>query len=289
VFSSPVGELFVLATSVTDGTRPAAAWGTQITPGNNAYPAYAAVMAGALVTADAHGILININSNSTSTAARDAIVTIGIDPAGGSSYSDFISHLLCSDAGAYSTAQAGAGGVWYYFPVRVPSGASLAAKASVNNATVGSLRVAITLYRATRPDAIYVGSFVETFGAVTASSCGTSVTPSTTAAPTVAGGTLVSVGTVTTPIRYWEVGMGVNDADTTVNTHHLRVAVGDASNQKLAIRDAPVFLNAAESLGKAVAGAYRSAATGDIVYVGNQVGPAASDALISMIAYGVGG
>lgn len=284
MFAAPVGELFVLASSVTDGTRPAAAWGTSITPGNNAYPAYVQILAGASVTNDAHGILININSNSTSTAARDAIVTLGMDPAGGSSYSDFISHLLCSDAGAYSTAQAGAGGVWYYFPVRIPSGASLAAKASVNNATVGTLRVAITLYRASRPDAVYVGSFVETFGAVAGSSCGTSVTPGTTSE-----GAWVSVGTVTTPIRYWEVGMGVNDDTTTVNTHHCDVGIGDSSNKKIAIADAPVFINAAESLGKAVAGAYRSAATGDGVYVRNQVGPAASDASISMIAYGVGG
>ena len=151
MFCPPVGEMFKLADSVADGTRPAAAWGTSVTPGNNTYGSYAALISGASVTDDAHGILININSVSTSTAAKDCIVTIGIDPAGGASYTAFIEHLLCSCAGAYASAQCGAGGVNYYFPVRVPSGSSIAAKASVNNATVGTVRVAVTLYRTTRP------------------------------------------------------------------------------------------------------------------------------------------
>lgn len=284
MFAALPGELSVLASSVASGTRPAVAWGTSITPGNNTYDSYTEVMPAASVTDDAHAILININSVSVSTAARDCIVTIGIDPAGGSNYVAFIEHLLCSDAGAYVTAQCGAGGVYYYFPVRVPSGSSLAAKASVNNATVGTVRVAITLYRASRPESVYVGSFVQTFGAVEASSCGTSVTPGTTSP-----GDWVSVGTVTTPIRAWEVGMGVNDDTTTVNVHHLWVGVGDASNKKEVIKAHPIVMNSAESLGKGHAHAPGFGAAGDTVYVRNQVGPSASDSSISMIAYGVGG
>lgn len=281
---SPVSEMSVLVSSVAEGTRPAAAWGTSVTPGNNTYGSYAPLIAGASVTDDAHGILVNINSASTSTAARDCIVTIGIDPAGGSSYTAFIEHLLGSCAGAYASAQCGAGGVFYYFPVRIPSGSSVAAKASVNNATVGTVRVAVTLYRASRPDVVYVGSFVQTFGAVEASSCGTSVTPGTSSV-----GDWVSVGTVTTPIRAWEVGMGVNDDTMTVNTHHCWVGIGSSSSKKNAIEAHPVVINSAESLGKGPAFAFRAAAPGDGVYVRNQVGPSASDSSISMIAYGVGG
>jgi hypothetical protein len=281
---APVGEMFRLADSVADGTRPATAWGTQLTPAENAYGSYGQLIAGASVTDDAHGILININSAASSTFARDCLVTIGIDPAGGSSYSTFIEHLLGSCAGSYASAQCGAGGVWYYFPVRVPAGASLAAKASVNASTVGTVNVACSLWRSTRPDAVYVGSFVQTFGATAASSSGTSVTAGTTGE-----GAWVSVGTVTVPIRAWEVGMGINDPTMTVNTHHCEVGIGDASSKKLAIHDHPVVINSAESLGKAAACSYRTAAVGDVVYVRCQVGPSAADASLSMIAYGVGG
>lgn len=281
---SPVGEWFRLVDSVADGTRPATAWGTQLTPGNNTYGSYVEVTAGASLTDDAHAILININSVSTSTAARDCLVTIGVDHDGGTSYAAFIEHLLASCAGAYATAQAGAGGVNYWFPVRIPAGSSIAAKASVNNATVGSAYIAISLWRHTRPSSVYIGSFVETFGAVEASSCGTSITPGTTS-----DGAWVSVGTVTTPIYAWELGMGVNDDTMNVNTYHCEVGLGSGSSKKVAIHDLPVVTNSAESLGKPPAFAYRTAAPGDGVYVRGQVGPSASDASITMIAYGVGG
>jgi hypothetical protein len=83
--------------------------------------------------------------------------------------------------------------------------------------------------------------------------------------------------------------MGINDDTTSINVHHCTVGIGDASNKKIAIAEHPVFINTAESLGKGVALAYRAAAVGDTIYVRNQVGPSASDASISMIAYGIGG
>jgi hypothetical protein len=73
-----------------------------------------AALAGASVTDDAYGILVNINSNTVSGAARDALVTLGLDAAGGSSYTDWINHLFASSqASIYAN---GGGGVWYYFP-----------------------------------------------------------------------------------------------------------------------------------------------------------------------------
>jgi hypothetical protein len=158
--------------------QPAAAFGTSVTPGNNTYGTYAELIDGALVTDDVWAVRIQVNSNTVSGAARDTLLTIGIDPTAGTSYTDHISHLLVSDANTYTSDH---GGVWYDFPFRIPAGSSIAAKASVNNATVGTLRCWMQLYG--RPESSEVsplGTKFRTFGEVTASSRGTLVTPGTT-------------------------------------------------------------------------------------------------------------
>src|SRR5690606_34323542 len=123
-----------------------------VTPGNNTYGSYAEVISDSSVTSDAFGILININSVSVGSSARDAILTIGIDPAGGTTYTDFISDLLCSCAPTYVR---GSSGAWYYFPVFIKAGTSIAAKGSVNNSTVGTMHVNVQLMcKPTRPELV---------------------------------------------------------------------------------------------------------------------------------------
>jgi len=279
VLNTLPNEWGLVISSVADGTRPAAAWGTSVTPGNNAYGSYVQVLT---ATSDETYLMrVTLNSFAVSAAARDALVTIGIDPAGGSSYSDLIVDLVASCAHTYI-----AGPVVYEFPLRVPAGATLAAKATVNNATVGTGSVAIELFgRPSRPELVKAGSFVQTFGNVPASSRGTPVTFGTTGE-----GAWTQIGSaLTVPLWAWEFGMGANNAAIVGNGIHVDIGLGDASNKKVVIPNAYVNTTTVETITKPSAIRPGLGAVGDIVYARGQAGPGAADTTNSIIVYGTGG
>jgi len=283
VLSSPIVNEFTLEiSSVADGTRPAGAWGTAVTPGNNTYGTYAQLLAGAAVTDECQEIEIEVNTVGSSGVARDCIVTIGFDRAGGTSYTDTIVDLVCGPAAAHNTN--GQGPVGFRFPLRVPAGCSIAAKASVNSATVTAIRVACVLRgRPTRPELIWVGQKVTTFGSTPASSNGTTVTPGTASE-----GAWTQLGVaLTEPIYYWEFGYGISSGGMTANVMHVDIGIGDASNKRVAIRDGYVTSNNGESISKPPSGRHAVGAIGDLVYGRSQVGPSAADTNNSIAAYGV--
>lgn len=263
-------------------TRPAAAFGTSITPGNNSYGSYTEILSDASVTKDCYGILININSIGAATTAKDSLTTIGIDPTGGTSYTDFIPHLLSSCA---STFAQGAGGHWYYFPLYIPAGTAIAAKGSVNNATVGTQRVAVWLYGAPLdPSSIIAGQGVEAIGAVTASSRGTTVTSGTTSE-----GSWTSLGATTKQCFAWQHGMGVNDSSmTSGGIYTTDIGVGDGTNINIIEQDKRYFISSAsEDLsGVLTPEAYFPVASGQTIY-GRMQCSGTADSALSMAAYGV--
>src|SRR3990167_11411361 len=199
-------------------------FGTSITPAQNAYGSYTEILSDTDVTKDCYGILINVNSIFVATKAKDSLTTIGIDTAGGTSYVDFIPNLLTSCAGDYGAK----GGIWYYFPVFIPAGSALAAKGSVNNATVGTQRVAVWLYGApTHPESVIYGQGVESVGITAASSSGTAVTSGT-----VSEGSWTSLGSTTKKWLAGAYGMGVNDGSMSSGSiHHGDLSYGDGTNQ----------------------------------------------------------
>lgn len=292
MFKPPVNQFNLKICSPADGTRPVATWGTLVTPGNNTYGSYASIIAGASVTADVYGILINFNSWNVSGSAKDSIVTIGLDPAGGSSFTDYINHLLTGPANAYTATD----GTEYYFPIYIKAGTSIGAKASTNNATVGTGRVAITLFcRPSRPDLIRVGSSVRSFGADTANSRGVLVTQGTVSE---GAWTVLSASTLgdveTNPAVnntqlpwYWEFGVGCNNATMTAAKVHCDIGIGDGTNNVVAVSNGMVLAAASESQDKraAIQSHYRST-TLDSVF-GRAQSSAAADANFSMMAYGV--
>lgn len=260
-------------------TRPAAAMGTAVTPGNNAMGSYTQLLAG--LANDAYGVLININSNNVSAAARDTLINIGIDEAGGSSYAVKIPYLLGSCASQMDVL----GGIWYYFPLFVRAGSTIAAQASVNNATVGTLRVWSTFFgRPRNPAACKVGSYVEAIGAVSASSRGTLITPGTTA-----DGAWTSLGATTKANWWWQTGMGVNDSTMSALLYALDLAVGSSGEMPL-ITDQIWRSDATErhSNTPLLAGCERYVPAGTTLYSRLQCSGTA-DSNTSVIAYGLGG
>jgi hypothetical protein len=272
--------------SVADGTRPATNFGTSVTPGNNTYGSYASVMSGATLTDDCFELWINFNSVGASASARDTICTIGLDAAGGTSFTDFITHLLCSSAGLYQQSAGGGNGVWYRFPIFIKSGTSIGCKASQNNASPAAMRCHIIAFcKPSRPELLRVGSYVDTFGAVTGSSAGTAITPGTTSE-----GAYVQMGSnVTKDYFYVEWGWGDNTTAQANNVTHIDVAVGDGTNKRIVVPNGVIASDAVEVVHKPnFQGVYATVANGDGVYTRGQSGPNAASTTASTAVYLVG-
>lgn len=264
-------------------TRPAAAFGTSITPGtSNSFGSYTEILSDTNVTRDCYGILLNFNSSFSTIQARDILCTVGIDTSGGTSYTDFISNLLASCAAGYLNSH---GGISYYFPVKIPAGTAIAVKASVNNSTASTIRAACWLYGAPKNiSGLVYGHGVETVGAVTASSRGTTVTSGDASE-----GSWTSLGTTTKKWKFAQMGMGVNDSSmTNSNAYALDLSYGDGTNQVIIDQDKMhVVASATEELSGQLRGhSYCDVPAGATIY-GRMQCSGTPDSNLSMAAYGV--
>ena len=208
-------------------TRPSgSAMGTTTTPGNNAKGSW--VQCFSAIANDVYGIFIDINASGASGQSRDAIMDIGIDEAGGSSYTVKVPDLLCS-----MTITPNKGGTFYFFPLKIKAGSTIAARSSVNNATVTTISVFITLYGLPRnPEAVRTCSYIIAFGITAASSSGTAITPGTTSE-----GSWTSMGTTDVSYWYWQQGFGFANATTTDRNYALDMGLGDGTNMDVVITD----------------------------------------------------
>lgn len=271
--------------SSTGATRVAAAWGTSITPGNNTMGSYTQVLTGANVSQDVFGLFVSVNSNNVSTAARDTILDVGVDSAGGSSYVVLLPQLLVSQA-AGAIAIAGGSGIHYFFPIWIKAGSTVAARASVNNVTVGTLRCAMKIVGAPRDRRnARVGQRVIAYGITAGTSTGTAVTPGTTS-----DGTWTALGTIASGDRPWffQYGMGLNQGTTTATSYSSDLSVGSASAKAIVCEDRVWTGTTAETWsddGPDMTGYYQAAPT-DIVYGRSQCSGTAMSG-ISMAAWGV--
>lgn len=263
-------------------TRPAASMGISVTPGNNVKGAYSTLISGANVINDVYGILIHINANSVSAAARDTLVDIGIDPAGGTSFGVVIPNLLGSCAGDSSF-----GGIWYYFPLLIPAGSTIGAAASINNATVGTLRVNAIIYgRPRRPENVKVGQRVTAYGVTTGTSSGTAVTAGTTSE----GAWTQLAAAIGERNWWWQLGMGVNDSTMSALIYGADLSIGDATTKDIIIQDTLFYSDATERLNSnpigMLSGTYNASA-GLNVY-GRLQCSGTADSALSLSAYGLG-
>lgn len=188
-----------------------AAIGTNV-PGHanaNTKGANTALLAG--IAEDCYGISILMAGGSTASATRRQLTDILIDPdagAGnaGSSWSVSIANLL-SNSPAIGTNRSG---YWFYFPLYLKAGTAIGAAHADAVATTQALRVAVRIFgKPRRPDALTCGTKVQTLGATTASTEGTSVTPGTSGSW---GSYSASLGTLTKDSWWWQLGNATNDA-----------------------------------------------------------------------------
>lgn len=285
MFAVPANEWGLVIDSIgADGTRPTQPNGTAVTPGNNTYGTAVSIIAGASLTSDAFGILINANTIGSNGNARDTLLDILINPSGGSSWgaTPLITDLIVSCAAPY----AGAGGIEYFFPLFIKAGTSIAVKASQNNASPTQCNCFVRLFcQPSHPELVKTGSLVRTYGSTPASSNGTAITIGTTS-----DGTFVQVGTIAAGDNpwFWQVGLGLNNtAVGATGMIHVDLAVGQAGAKKQPITNQRVFCNTNEQLGWTVPfDGEAIGASGELVYVRGQSTGGAQTGM-SAVAYGV--
>lgn len=278
---SPINEFG----PVLGSTQPSAGIGTTITPGNNTYGSYVSLLTA--IADKAYALRLNVVNNTVSAQARDSLGKIGIDFAGGSTFTDWVTDLSISSAGIQSGNTGGGGGIEYYLPIEVPLGASIGFAASVNNATVGTCSAYVRLRRQpTGPIIPRAGAFVRTFGSTPASSSGTAVVPGNPAK----GAWSQIGGAITDSIWYWNLGCNISNAVITNNNPiAFDMALGpNTSNLRMVIADQLVLPSTSESWSFRSEGEYAVAAPGDLIWVRAQVLSTVQTG-ISAIVYGTGG
>lgn len=278
----PSGSDFRWTLDSQAGIRPAAAFGTTMTASAsiNTMGAWADVVASPTAY-DAYAILVNVNSVAVSASSRQTLVDIGVDEAGGTSYSVKIPYLYCTNASPYNI---GSGGVWFYFPLFIPAGSTIGARMqSVVASATGRARV-ILYGRPVRPETTRFGTFVEAIGVTASSSSGTVMTPGTTAE-----GAWVSLGSPTRSVWWWQVGFGQNDSTVGTAAIHLDLSAGDATNKKSLVDDLLICNTTSEQQNNSplMAGCTANADSTVNIY-GRAQSSAGADTSVSMIAYALG-
>jgi hypothetical protein len=270
----PIGSNTFSLMEPSTAARPADAQGTSVTPGTSNKGNWAQLIAS--TTAGSYGLLICINSNTASTASRNTITDIGIGASG--SELVLIPDLISGNAAGYTL-----GSIWYYFPVFVPAGSRIAARGQGTVTTAYRVYVQ-TLQLPLNASQIRKASFVDALGVSGVN--GTTVTSGTTNE-----GAWVSLGTTTSRLWWWQVGIQVVNTDTSHNTsaYHIDLAVGDSTTRDPIITDLQFITNASEyaSNPPLSAGVEYPCPIGSEIWVRAQCSGSVDS--LRIIAYGAGG
>jgi hypothetical protein len=266
-----------------DGTRPSLTGGTAVTPGaSSSYGSYTQL--GTLVTAqDAYEVEIVVTTVAVSAANRMIMLMVAADPAGGTSFAgnEIIQDLL---VGAPSTPNGNGAPASFVFPLKVKSGASFGVKAASLDATTTAINVWINVKeQPSRLDLTPHGQFVRTFGVSSPTVAGVAITPGGASE-----GAWTEIGTLAEPLWYFIFGYSINDTTMTAAILNVDLALGDASNKRVIMRDALVLTTAAETLYVLQRGAFARGQIGDKIYARVQ-GSTTADTTNSIAVYGVGG
>ncbi len=279
------GSDFAWTFSNVSGTRPVSTtWGTSVAQGaSNVKGSWTQILSGANVSRDVCFVWICISDNGGSGLIRDTLMDIGVDPAGGTSYTVLLPDLLVS----YASDIAEGPGINYFFPIRIKAGSTVAARASMNNASVDSFRVMIQIWGSPkRPELTWVGTKCKAYGVTSASSSGTAITSGTTSD----GSMTALASAISESPKWWQLGMGVNDSSmTSANIYTADLGYGSVGTFRLIISDQLFSIpNSTERLWTTGTsdGCFAEVASGGDVVARLQCSGTA-DSNLSLAAYGV--
>ena len=263
-------------------TRPSATWGELVTASGSAdtYGSYTEIISDADLTEDCYGIAIWISSAAVSAAISRGSITIGKDEAGGTSYSDWLTDLICGNA---QNILSGNGGNFYYFPMFIKAGTSIAAKYA-NSTGSRTCRVAIAVVGRPLGSDVRAATKFESFGASVAA--GTAITPANASE-----GSWTQIGSnPSTPLWWWQYGYQIANATINLRAFFVDIAVGDGSNKHIIIENQHVLTDSTEALYHGNVARLipcYEAAVGDLIYARVNC-DAAPDASNQIAIYGCG-
>lgn len=205
------------------GNNPATTFGTSVVPGaSDAEGSWTQIASSANITDECYWVYIQVHTGATASAAKNHLLDLGIDPAGGTSYTAFLSNLVVGAAPAVTQV----GNREYIFPIFIRAGSSVAVRIQGSNATAGTVRVAARFFgQPSRPELVPRGAFSETFGTISGT-LGESITPGNAA-----DGSWVDLGATSSILWWWQMGHQVNNATITAEYAFLELAYGDATNK----------------------------------------------------------
>jgi hypothetical protein len=244
-------------------TTPSSTPGTSVTPGaSNAEGSWVQIASSANIAYDVFLLYLAVGGGNTSSAAKNHLLDIGVDPAGGTSYAPLISNIVCGQSQAVTT-----GWDEFIFPICIKAGSSVAVRVQGSNATAGTVRVVGDFFgRPTNPELVPVGQWAETIGTITNSN-GTSITPGNAAE-----GSWVSLGTTTKDLWHWQIGAQVDNGTIAAQYATIDLAYGDATNKEIILEDVAIgFYGTAEIKartlnGRALCRAQRYVPAGSTIY-----------------------
>lgn len=218
-------------------------FGTQITAHASAHTKGDTVelIATAALTEDCYGISISFVGGNAAGTAKNFLVDIMVDEAGGTSWSVKIPDLL---VGSPAITQRN---YRYYFPIFIKAGSSVGARMQANVGAL-TLRCGIKLLgKPSRIELLKYGHTVETYGVQPATnSSGTAITPGTSAM----GAYTASIGTTSRDYWFWQMGWATADGSITAGQYAFDIAVGDATNKRLCIENIGCTIDGVEASGK---------------------------------------
>lgn len=212
--------------------NPSATPGTSVTPGaSNAEGAFTQIASAANMAFDSYLMYISVGGGNSTGAAKNHLMDIGVDPAGGTSYSAVISNIVCGQSGAVNTTVSS-----FYFPLWIKAGSTVAVRVQGSNATAGTVRVVAKFFgRPSRPELVWSGQRAETIGTVTNSN-GTSITPGNATE-----GSWTSLGTTSIDGKWAGISMQVDNGTITAQYTYFDLAYGDGSNKVIIVENRPIF------------------------------------------------
>lgn len=230
----------------TYGANPGLTPGTSVTPGaSNAEGSWTQIASSANIANQVDWVELHVTDGSTTTAAKNHLLDLGIDSAGGTSYTACVSNIVCGGTAAINAA---GGGAHFLFPCRIATGSSVAVRIQGSNATAGTVRVTAKFYgQASNPEAMPVSSYSETIGTITNSN-GVSFTPGNAA-----DGAWVSLGTTAQPLWWWQLCVQVDDSTMTGLQFYADLSFGDGTNKHL-INRTMYNTTSAEAIGAPIPG-----------------------------------
>lgn len=250
----------------------------------NVKGAWVEVLSDTVVTSDLVWLDVWVSWNNISATARNCSFDIGVDEAGGTSYTVVVPDLCSTEAALHTLA----GGIRYAIPINIKAGSAIAARMQASNGG-GTCGIAMRGFGRPRGGVPpYAGKYATAFGFTAASTTGTAVTSGTTSE----GAWTALATSISRAHQWWMLGMScTSTATTSGNRYHVDLAFGDASNKHIIIEDWPwIIPDANETLASPghMFGQFRNVPAGANLYVRAQCSGTA-DTGIGWWAVGVGG